>query len=228
MKKQFILFTLLFTLATGFAFAEPTFDEDKILNPQTLSTALGHYLARDLMDMPAFQFDMPSVVKGIQDELVGKTSPLTEEEYTKAFNIIQERYIEKLSTSNLNDANSFLENNLNERGVIELVPGKLQISVLKEGEGEKEVCESDTPLLQYTGKYLDETSFEGQQEAIPTPLNQSIPGLKKGLIGAKKGEQRRLFIHPELCNTSEDVAAPNSLMIIDVKVVETNLEDAQS
>lgn len=53
-------------------------DVEKILEPQTLSKALGHTLAKNLMETPTFNFDVNSVVEGMQDELEGRPSPLTD------------------------------------------------------------------------------------------------------------------------------------------------------
>lgn len=222
MKKPFIILTFLLTFATTFSFAESLENEADLLDPPTISKALGHSFARNLMETPGFHFDIEAVVEGIQDAISGKPSPLTDAEYEKAFDIIQQRYLEELSSANLNQANTFLENNLKEKNIIELVPGKLQISILHEGEGDSQISEKDTPLVQYTGKYLDDTNIGNSEDPIHIQMDQAFPGIKQGLIGAKKGEQRRLYIHPELSHSSSDIAFPNSLMILDITVVETN------
>ena len=33
---------------------------------------------------------------------------------------------------------------------------------------------------------------------ITIPLDQTIPGFSKGIVGMKEGEKRRLFVHPDL------------------------------
>jgi FKBP-type peptidyl-prolyl cis-trans isomerase len=230
MKKPYLLLTLLLAFVTTFSFADSALDEDGLLDPQTVSKALGHSFAKNLMETPGFQFDIQSVVEGIEDALSGKPSPLSDVQYEKAFDIIQQRYLEEVSTANLNQANSFLQKNLEESNIVELVPGKLQISILNEGKGDDVVQENDIPLVHYSGKYLDETSIGNSEEPIHIQMEQAFPGIKKGLIGAKKGEQRRLFIHPEMSHSSSDIAFPNTLMILDITVVETNssIEQAQS
>ena len=99
-------------------------DVEKILEPQTLSKALGHTLAKNLMDTPTFNFDVNSVVEGMQDELEGRPSPLTDAEYERAFDIIHQRYLDEMSTANLNQAESFLNLNMDNPGIIEIIPGK--------------------------------------------------------------------------------------------------------
>ncbi len=195
-------------------------DVEKILEPQTLSKALGHTLAKNLMETPTFNFDVNSVVEGMQDELEGRPSPLTDAEYERAFDIIHQRYLDEMSTANLNQAESFLNLNMDNPGIIEIIPGKLQMSILEKGEGTASIQSEDTPVLHYTGKYLDDSLIE-PVENEPFPMNQAIPGLQKGMIGAKKGEKRRLFIHPELCHSETD---QEPLLILDVTVVETNCE----
>ena len=219
--------TFLAALTTvTLVWSSPLFcDDEKLLKPEILSRALGHTFAKDLIETPGFQFDIPAVVAGMQDQLEGRPSPLSDDEYERAFDIIQRKCLEELSTANLTEADSFLDQNIKMPNIVELVPGKLQISVLEEGEGEITVKDSDTPLVLYSGKYLDDTTIEvPENEPTTIQMEQTIPGLQKGLVGAKKGEKRRLYIHPEFCHSPTDsqIAVSDPLMILDVTVLETN------
>ena len=109
MKKTLAILTLILTFTTSFSFAESAKEDAKLLDPQTVSKALGHSFAKNLMETPGFQFNLQSVVEGIEDALSGKPSPLTDAQYEKAFDIIQQKYLEEVSTNNLNQANLFLE-----------------------------------------------------------------------------------------------------------------------
>lgn len=227
MKKIFTLALFTGIVFNSFLFANSANtlnNEEKLLNPQVVSKALGHTLARNLMDTPGFHFDIPCVVIGMQEALAGKPSPLSDSEYEQAFDMIQQKYLDEISKANLDQASTFLDNNAKETNVVEIIPGKLQMSVLEEGEGSNIVHESDSPVLLYKGKYLDETNVIGTENGAETiPLNQAIPGLKHGLVGAKKGEKRRLYIHPEFCHSpAEQSYFPDPLMILDVTVLETN------
>ncbi len=191
-------------------------------DPQVFSKALGYSFAKGLIDDHVFNFDIQSVVEGIQDAISGKPAPLTESEYEKAFDVIQQKYLSEMSTAGLDQANTFLKENISNPGVVEIIPGKLQMTVLHTGDGKTAISASDSPLIEYTGKYLDETIISSEGEPVEIPLEQTFPGIKQGLIGAKQGEQRRLYIHPELGPEPSDISIPNSLMIIDIKVIETD------
>ena len=229
MKRPLVIFTVVCALWSSLSFCDSLQDEEQLLEPETVSQALGHTFAKNLMDTPGFRFDIPSVVTGMQDALDGRPSPLTDAQYERAFDLIQQRYLDELSTANLTQADTFLNQNMTETNVVEVVPGKLQISVMKEGGGDATVNDSDNPLVLYTGKYLDDTKIESSEnEPITIQMQQAIPGLQKGLIGAKKGEQRRLYIHPEFCHApSDQIALSDPLMILDVTVLETNSDAPQ-
>ena len=114
--------------------------------------------------------------------------------------------------------------------MIELVPGKVQVSIIKEGEG-AEVLPDSTPLINYSGRYLDEASTQFVQDPdspVPVKLDQAMAGLSKGLIGAKEGEQRRIYIHPDYGYGAYDPFHPNSLLIFDINVVQSDMKNNSS
>lgn len=228
MKRPLATFAMICALSSSLLFCD-SLEEDVLMQPETVSKALGHTFAKNLMETPGFSFDIPSVVEGMQDALEGRPSPLSDAEYEHAFDVIQQKYLDELSTANLTQADIFLNTNVGEADVEELVPGKLQVSVIKEGKGEATIGDNNNPIVVYKGKYLDDTAIESSDdEPITIQMQQAIPGLQRGLIGAKKGEQRRLYIHPELCHSpSEQDSIADPLMILDVTVIETDsqLED---
>lgn len=235
MKKRSLVLLLvcallpLLSLHAKEALPEANQSEDTALPEiSVVSRAFGHIIAKGLIENPGYQFDLENVVAGIKEELKGEPSPLTEEQYEKAASLIQKKYFDEMSNQNLSQANEFLKENAHNQDVEEIVPGKLQVSIIKEGSGPA-ISEDSTPLVHYTGRYLDETVFgtSEQMEPIALELNEAIAGFKQGLIGAKKGESRRLFIHPELGYGTSGFLLPNALMIFDIEVLETQAEQAQ-
>lgn len=185
-----------------------------------ISEALGHYIGRNL-NTPAISFDVDSLVKGIKDGAAGKPSPMSEKEYEQALGQLQQQALTKMAVTNLDAANEFLKKNAGEKGVVELVPGKLQYTIIAEGKGPA-VAENSSPEIIYTGKYLDGSVFgssESSGGSITVPLDQTIPGFSKGITGMKEGEKRRLFVHPDLGYGTSGQMLPNSLLIFDVEVV---------
>jgi len=60
---------------------------------------------------------------------------------------------------------------------------------------------------------------------ITIPLDQTIPGFSKGLVGMKEGEKRRLFVHPDLGYGTMGQLPPNELLIFDIEVVKADTAD---
>jgi peptidylprolyl isomerase len=189
-------------------------------NISRISEAYGHFIYKSL-ENPILRLDFASVMKGMNEGKEGKPSPMTEQEYEEAIASVQEVAFQEMSEKNLKEAQSFLDKNGKEPGVVELEKGKLQIKVLEPGKGE-EVTEATMPQLHYTGKYLDGTTFGNSYESgepISINLRHTIPGFRQGVMGMKVGEKRRIFIHPELGYGTSGQLLPNSLLIFDIELV---------
>lgn len=199
------------------------------IDMEKLSEAFGNFIGRNLKS-PGLSFDLEGIIKGIREGAAGQPSPLTEKEYEEMMAAVQERAFKEMSNTNLKAANDFMAKNAQAAGVIEVVPDKLQYMILKEGTGP--VVEShSSPKIHYTGKYQDGTVFGTSEEMggpITIPLDQTIPGFSKGILGMKEGEKRRLFVHPDLGYGTTGQLPPNELLIFDIEVVKANSDDAKS
>lgn len=185
-----------------------------------LSEAFGHLIGRNL-DNPGIKFDLEGIVKGMRDAAAGMESPMTEEEYEEAIAAIQESAFNELANNNLKEANTFMESNAAEEAIVEVEPGKLQYRVMAEGKGSAVQADS-VPTIRYTGTYIDGTLFGSSEDAggpVTLPLEQTIPGFQKGLLGMKEGEKRRIYIHPDLGYGTAGHLPPNSLLVFDVEIV---------
>lgn len=202
------------------AAADTAFTHEEMLK---LSEAFGNFIGKNLNN-PGVKFDLDSVVKGIRNGASGAPSPMSDQEYEKMMVKLQENAYKQLSEDNLKAANDFLVKNKNAEGVIEIEPGKLQYQVLEQGTGPA-VETGNTPQIKYMGKYLDGTVFGNSDETggpITVPLNQTIEGLARGLIGMKEGEKRRLFVHPDLGYGTMGQLPPNAMLIFDIELVKAN------
>ena len=201
---------------------EELFSQKNILK---LSETCGHMIQKGL-ENPVLKLDFDAVVKGMQDAKAGKQSPMTEQEYESMMTQLQECAYQDLSERNLKDAERFLKDNAKKDGVKELEPGKLQYLILKDGTGEV-VTEELRPTIKYSGQYLDGTVFGSSDSTngpISISLKQTIPGFRKGVLGMKVGEKRRLFIHPELGYGTSGQLLPNALLIFEIEVTEVKPE----
>lgn len=206
---------------------QPT-DNTKPIDMKKLSEAFGNFIGRNLQS-PGLSFDLESIIKGIREGATGQPSPLTEKEYEEMMAAVQEKAFKEMSSSNLKAANDFMTKNKQESGIVEVVPGKLQYSILNEGTGAT-VDAHSTPKINYTGKYQDGTVFGTSEEMggpIAIPLDQTIPGFSKGILGMKEGEKRRLYVHPDLGYGTTGQLPPNELLIFDIEVVKANSDEAK-
>ncbi len=195
-------------------------DDSQEVDIKKVSQALGNFIGRNLK-APGITFDTESIIVGIREGSEGKPSPLSDEAYEQAMTTLQQKAVHVLADTNLQAADKFMKENKDAKGVVEIVPLKLQYQILTEGNGPV-VPANGTPLINYTGKYSDGSVFgcsEGAGGPIAVPIDQTIPGFSKGIAGMKEGEKRRLFIHPEFGYGTSGQLPPNSLLIFDIEVV---------
>lgn len=190
-----------------------------------LAETYGHMVFKSL-ENPYLKLNFNSVMKGMQDAKAGKAVPMTDQEYEEAVHAVEEYAYEDMAQKNLKDAEKFLKDNAKKEGVKVLEADKLQLIVLKDGTG-KVVTEEFQPVIKYSGKYADGTVFSSSDdsgEPITLSLKQTIPGFKKGVMGMKVGEKRRLFIHPDLGYGTSGHLLPNALLIFEVEVIDLKPE----
>ncbi|MBA3722948.1 MAG: FKBP-type peptidyl-prolyl cis-trans isomerase [Parachlamydiaceae bacterium] len=202
---------------------------DQPIDMTKLSEAFGNFIGRNLQS-PGLKFDMESLIKGIREGAEGKASPLTEKEYEEMMAAVQERAFKEMSETNLKSANDYMTKNAKVTGVVEVVPGKLQYQIQKEGTGPVVEAHS-SPKIHYSGKYQDGTVFGSSEEMgapITIPLDQTIPGFSKGIVGMKEGEKRRLFVHPDLGYGTTGQLPPNELLIFEIELVKAHSDDEKA
>lgn len=213
--------TLLALCLTGTALCA-----DEPVDVNQLSEAFGNFLGRSLAkkhnELP---LDQEKVIEGIRKGYAGEPSPLSERDYQLAISALQTQEREKVAKENLEKAEAYLSTIDEKDEMNEIVPKKLYYSLLEAGEG-PEVKENSSPLIHYTGKFIDGTVFGSSENTGPIsmPLNNTIPGFRMGLVGMHEGEKRRLYIHPDLAYGTSGDLLPNSLLIFDIEVL--NAEDA--
>ena len=231
-KFIFSTFLLLFPLALS---AEDTLENITITevgqdNEQEdllkLSEAFGHFIGRNLKN-PGINFDLERIIKGMRDGSAGKPPPLSDEEYERLMAIYQSKAYMEVSEQNLKAAADFMTKNAQKSEIVEIEPGKLQYQILEEGFGGR-VKEDGTPMINYEGTFLDGTVFGSSEQAggpITVPLDQTIPGFNKGLVGMFEGEKRRLFVHPDLGYGTSGQLPPNTMLIFDIEVLKADASE---
>ena len=185
-----------------------------------LSEAFGHVIGKNLENI-GVKFDMVQVVKGLQDAVAGKTSPMSEMECIQAIASVQEKVFKEQCTENLKRAEQFLADNAKSEDVVALEEGKVQYRVVEKGDG-AQIESHFSPQIRYTGKYLDGSVFGSSKEEETISLDEIIPGLKAGLLGMREGEKRTVYIHPDLAYGTNGYLPPNSLLTFDIEIVKAN------
>ncbi len=199
---------------------EPVSAVSETQDVKKVSKAFGHIVGQNLLAL-GLDFDMKEVLQGIQDCVNGLEAPMSETDCIHAISLIQESAYQKQSQENLKKAEEFLTANKSAPGVIEIDAGKIQYVVLQAGTG-KEVETASSPVIRYTGKFLDGKVFGESTEDEVLSLEDTTIGLKKGIVGMKEGEKRRIFIHPECGEGMNSLLPPGSLLTFDIEVVKAN------
>lgn len=228
LKTQLRAFTcgIVATMAMTFSAYAHNEKQTEVDMPK-LSETFGNLLGKNMKDS-GFDFDIDQVIVGIRKGIKNEPPTLSTEQYQNMMMIVQQNAFQKLSDENLRKADTFMKDNAKAPDVKTIEPNKLQYLILEKGKGAV-VTDEDSPVINYTGKYIDGTVFSTSEETggpITIPLKHTIPGFKKGIAGMAEGEKRRLFIHPdEGYGSSAGHLPPNSLLIFDIDLISAKSKD---
>jgi peptidylprolyl isomerase len=224
MKREIRLLSFLAIFAIGSLSAEEKPEAQNSTNQTAeiarLSEAFGHVIGKNLENI-GVKFEMAQVIKGLQDAIAGKESPMSEMECIQAIASVQEKVFKEQCTENLNRAEKFLSDNAKTDGIVSLEAGKVLYRINEKGSG-AEIESHFSPMVRYTGKYLDGSVFGASKEEETISLDEIIPGLKAGLLGMREGEKRTVYIHPDLAYGTNGYLPPNSLLTFDIEIVKAN------
>lgn len=210
--------TILFCTLCSFSFA----NEQTEPNISLVSEAFGHLIYENFECLNV-KFDLVKIVQGIQDAAAGKGSPLTEKECIDAIYSEQEKRFESVSKENLQKAEDFLASNAKEEGVVSLEKGKVQYRMISPGKGSK-IKPHSSPFIRVSVKTLEGKDLWEPNLEEPLGLDETIDGLKAGMLGMKEGEKRIVYVHPDLSFKHKDYLFlyPNTLLMFDIKVLKAS------
>ena len=124
---------------------------------------------------------------------------------------------------NLQQSESFLEQNLLNSSVIEIEPG-LQYLILESPQGNSSSpMLSDTITADFHGTLMDGSVFWSSVELgepLTIQLAQLIPGCQKIISMMQEGDFWRVFIHPDMAygEAGRPTIPPNSALTFDIKL----------
>jgi len=192
---------------------------------------LGNTIKTNLVDN-GVAINRDVMVQAMADALEDKEDLLLDDEgintmlvrmQQKASSQRQQKLMEQ-AEENMTEGKTFLEENKNAEGVVELESG-LQYKVLESGSGESPEA-TDRVSVHYEGKLLNGEVFDSSYErGTPQQLavNQVIPGWTEALQMMKPGDKWELYIPSELGygqRGSLPVIGPNSTLIFQVELLE--------
>jgi peptidylprolyl isomerase len=209
-----------FAMIFLYCFTTSLFSESKTPDIEKLSEAMGHLIGKNLYST-GVPIDVDALVRGMKDGCKGNSSPLSEDECLQAIAALQEKTLSIEANKNLAEANEFLNRNHKQKGVVSLENGKLQYQIVKQGSGNA-VQQYNSPLMRYKGRYLNGQLFGSSSGEEVVTLDETIDGFSKGIIGMQEGEQRTLFVHPDLGYGCHGFSMPNALLVFEVELIKAD------
>ena len=125
------------------------------------------------------------------------------------------------------DPSRFLARN-GERHTVRTTASGLQIETIREGAAGPSPGPNDAVLVEYEGRLLDGTVFDGSArhgvQPAPFPVSGIIPGWTEALQLMKKGGKYRIWLPPELgygaTGTPGGEIPPNATLDFDITLVD--------
>lgn len=195
--------------------------------PEIVSYGIGRQMGDQLANDPFDGMDANAVAAGLLDALNGIASPISDEQFGKAFqeinDIMQVKQAEAAQAAAA-IGEQFLADNANRDGVFVTESG-LQYEILTEGSGDTPSAES-TVSTHYHGTLVDGTVFDSSVERgqpAEFPVNRVIAGWTEALQLMPTGSKWRLYVPQDLAYGAQGSGAkiaPYSTLIFDVELLE--------
>ena len=199
------------------ALARPESLEDKF------GYSYGYFTIINLL-YGGLQVEAPEFAAGLLTALYGAEPLFTDEEMTGFIDAyiqkLQEEYaawLEELAANNLQEAETYLEDNAAREGVTTL-PSGVQIEYIYDDTEDGAVpTDTDTVTVDYTLSLIDGTVMD-QGENVQFALSSLIPGFTEAVKNMSVGDTIRAYIPPELGygEYGTQTIEPNSLLIFDI------------
>ncbi len=189
-----------------------------------ISYALGLSIASNLKNSGVEALDIEHFTKGLNAILNNEEISMSPDEVNNLLSEFFEGIQKREEGQNTENGNSFLSENKNQAGVIEL-PSGLQYSVITEGTGVKAKA-SNQVKVHYTGTLIDGTVFDSsvsRGEPAVFGVTQVISGWVEGLQLMSKGSKYKFFIPSNLAYGAQGagkVIGPHATLIFEVELLE--------
>lgn len=196
---------------------------------QSFSYTYGYLLAANLRSQ-GLDLDGDLYAQGALDLASYNKTLMSEEEMQIAFfeyqQVLEEQYMQwlaEVAVTNLQDAEAFLDFNVNNNEGIIVTDSGLQFQVLVPADGPKPTS-SDNVEVNYQLQMIDGSVIDSSYDRGETahfPLSMVVPGFREAVLNMNVGSVIRAWIHPDLGYGMDggEVILPNSLLIYDIELV---------
>lgn len=224
------------TAATTAATASPSpADSAFKTEKDKVSYAIGKQVA-DNLTRQSLDVDPDVLMKGLKDELAGKSLMTDAEAHTTMSQLFaelrakQEEKMKEAGEANKKEGEAFLAANKSKEGVV-TTPSGLQYKVIKQGTGPKPTT-SDTVVCNYRGTLINGKEFDSSYkrgEPATFPVGGVIKGWTEALQLMPVGSKYELYIPSELAygerGAGPDIG-PNTTLIFEVELLSIQGKDA--
>lgn len=120
---------------------------------------------------------------------------------------------------NLKESDDFFSSLVDREDLTFLIPNKLCYKIISQGKGLSVSRKTNSISFHYSFRILNKkkSSYGTIKEEDPRHF---IPGLTEALMGMKKGEKRKIYIHPEYGYGEETYFPPNATIIANIHLLD--------
>ena len=190
----------------------PIFTDDALEQERKILSQQEGYICAKELSASTKWIDMNAAIEGMNRYVQKKDPPfdLLNEADTGKYWQMRYRLYEADAKKNLSKACDFLEEIARKSDAVTLDRGKLIYEIVASGTGQKALESSCAPLLNYSFMTLEgeEVVRTDRDKPLRISLDDVIPGFAKGVIGMRKGEKRKLYIHRSLRTGKQDARLP--------------------
>ena len=189
------------------------------------SYSIGYSMVANVRREFGDDLDLTAFRAGIQDQLAGSDSQISEEQANAALQALvaaKQSATEEKASDNITMGTDFLVENGARDGVVTL-PSGLQYEILTDAEGPKPAA-TDRVTTHYRGTLIDGTQFDSSYDRgqpATFPLNGVISGWTEALQLMSVGAKWRLYIPPHMAygERAQGPIPASSTLIFDVELI---------
>ncbi|HKY99946.1 MAG TPA: FKBP-type peptidyl-prolyl cis-trans isomerase [Rhabdochlamydiaceae bacterium] len=185
-------------------------------SPTAIETSIAEMLYDDLQPY-VNDYRLDTVLQLLKEQASKKRTPISNAEIYPPLIDLALKHSEKAATEALAQAEQFLKILSTKEHILPIVENRIYIEILEEGSGEI-VSPQDVINIHFKEFSLDGTILKDTTSIKPftIPLSQTIKGFQLGMQGAKIGERRKIYLHPEF---GFDKLGQNDLLIYEISVI---------